>query len=180
MKAVYIERFTKTGSSTCWYKINDKLYCVLGHADSPLHKYVDEIYRTVGVQDRELKEIGKIGRGKTVLFEPDRFGYTFWDLTSKIAANPKHIHDGFGVDCLLGNKINSKSILLAEGKPVRIDNGLISYEFYNSNGKLIKPQNMLSESVDISEYFNPNSPSYGLLKNMRREDLIPALGRVKR
>ena len=180
MKGVPIEKFSKPGGSSCWYKIDDKLYYSPPHADSQIHKYVDEIYKAAGVQEHNITTLGRIGKSKIVMFQPDSHGYRFIESAGNISDNPKLLYDGFGVDCLLGNTINQKSILIANGKPIRVNNGLIPYEMYNSDGRLITPQKMLTEFVDIAEYFNPNSPSFHLLKNMHREDLIPALGRVRR
>ena len=176
-----VEKYSKDGHKDFWLKINDELYYIPENHSFVLNQYADEAYNIInGSNIRSAQEIGHISNRPVVMgFDEKVYGYKYLSADSNIADNPQLIYEGFGIDCLLSTPVNSKNIIVSNGKAIRLQNGLQQYVW----GKLLAPtpSKLFTENVsEISAAFKEGTESALLLKDMTRNDLIKSLEKTER
>ena len=175
-----IELYTKQGKSTKYLKIGNELYYVPKDSQEyKAYEFVDNLYNKFLGQTRNIDKKGHFGFGFN---KSDNFGaYKYIEADASIADYPNLLKDGFGLDCLLSTPISAKSVIVKNSQAVRLENGLTKYIGYIGGSYGIKcPEELITQEVRISKYFEPESEAYDIVKNFTEKDISFSLKKLNK
>ena len=169
--------YTTKGSDTKWLVKDGELFYSPDLAEEKnAHDLFDELYSKITGQKRFPTCNAKFGnvydQNNTLRM------YKYIEQDANIADYPNLIKEGLGLDILLSTPISSKSIIISNGKAIRIKNGLTQYVSKNYSGVPVIPKSLITADIKISELFESGTESYKILENLNEKELISSLKKL--